>query len=110
MIIMILLVSSCRGPCCRASAFEASYPNVVIDHVRTTADALKLIPLAKPDLIILGPEARDDAAFRLAVARIAPGTRIGVMPCNGDGPESEKCLATRSDFMKTVAPMLQATA
>ena len=110
MIIMILLVSSCRGLCCRASVFEASHPNVVIDHVRTTADAIKLVPLARPDLIILGPEARDDMEFRRKVMLIAPGTHIGVMPCNQDGPESEKCLATRSDFMQVVRPMLQATA
>ena len=106
MIVVILLVSSCRGLCCRASVFEASHPNVVIDHVRTTADALKLIPLAKPDLIVLGPDAIEDVDFRKRVQQIAPRTRVGMLPCNHGGTESTECLATRADFMKVVAPML----
>jgi hypothetical protein len=109
MFIVILLVSSCRGLCCRTSVFEASHPNIVIDHVRTTADAVKLIPLAKPDLIILGPDVKDETGFRRAVTSIAPETRVAVMPCNHDGPESEQCLATRADFMARVTPFLRAS-
>lgn len=110
MIVVILLVSSCRGPCCRTSVFEASHPNIVVDHVRTPADALKLIPLARPDLVVLGPDVQDNVDFRSAVARIAPATRVGVMPCNRDGPESDECLATRTDFMARVSPLLRAGA
>lgn len=108
MMLMILLVSSCRGPCCATSAFEARHSNVVIDHVRTNADAIKLVPLARPDLVVLGPDVQDSADFRAAVSRSAPAARVGVLPCNGTGPESELCMKIRADFMAAVAPMLHA--
>lgn len=107
MMVMILLASSCRGPCCRTSAFDAKHSNVVIDHVRTTDDALKLIPLSKPDLVVLGPDVQDSPDFRCAVARAAAQTRYGVLACNLAGPESPQCLEIRADFMKAVAPMLR---
>lgn len=110
MIVVILLVSSCRGPCCRSSAFDATHPNVVIDHVRTPGDALRLIPLAKPDLVVFGPDAQDGVEFRCGVARVAPKTLVGVLPCHATGLESEQCLAIRADFVAAVAPMLRARA
>ena len=110
MMTMILLVSSCRGPCCSSSEFEATHSNVVIDNVRTAVDALKLIPLGRPDLVVLGPDVQDTTDFRSAVARLVPNTRIGVLPCNQTGPESALCLKIKGDFMGAVSPMLRARA
>jgi hypothetical protein len=110
MMTMILLASSCRGPCCRTSAFDAKHSNVVIDHVRTAADAVKLVPLAQPDIVVLGPDVQDNPEFRSAVARASASTRVGVLACNQAGPDSPQCLAIRADFMSAVAPMLRATA
>lgn len=107
MMIMILLTSSCRGPCCRTSGFDAKHSNVVIDHVRAATDAIKLVPLSKPDLVVLGPDVQDSPDFRCAVARAGPRTRFGVLACNQTGPESGPCLEIRADFMKAVAPMLR---
>jgi hypothetical protein len=110
MMTMLLLVSSCRGPCCSTSEFEATHSNVVIDYVRTAADALKLIPLARPDLVVIGPDVQDTADFRSAVARLAPNTRVGALPCNQTGPESALCLKIRGDFMGAVSTMFRAKA
>ncbi len=110
MMIMILLASSCRGPCCSSSAFETKHSNVVIDHVRTAADAIKLVPLAKPDLVVLGPDVPDTNDLRSGIARAGTNTRLGVLACNQAGPESAECLRIRADFMAAVAPMLRAAA
>jgi hypothetical protein len=105
MSLVVLLVSECKSLCPPAS-FENLHPGVAVDHVRDVDHALKLIPVARPDLVVLGPGVADSEDFRRSVKQASPLTRVGVLGCPAGGENSEQCVLTRADFLHAIRPLL----
>lgn len=105
MSLVVLLVSDCKSLCPPAS-FENLHPSVAVDHVRSLEHALKLVPVQRPDVVVLGPGVPDSEEFRHNVKEKSPQTKVGVLTCSTPGENSEHCVLTRADFLTAIRPLL----